>query len=247
MNAFSLENKTILITGATSGIGLEIVKEVIQAGGKVIATGRNQAKLKELQQEFKDAIEVFPADLTQQVAIEQLVEFCPKIDGFVNSAGIVQAQPIRYLTQQHLQETFAINFFAPVVLIGLLDRAKKINKKASFAFISSVSADQPHKGGTTYSASKASIDTFMKVLAMEYAHREIRANSIQPAMVQTPLYEEAKEQASHDSMNEHLSHYPLGIGEPKDVANAVIYLLSDASKWVTGTILKLDGGLLLGY
>ena len=114
-------------------------------------------------------------------------------------------------------------------------------------FISSISAQHPHKGGATYSSSKAALESFSKVVAMEYSHRRIRSNVVSPAMVKTPLYEKAAEDASHESMQAHVDKYPLGIGDPEDVANAIIYLLSDASRWVTGTKIVLDGGCLLGY
>lgn len=248
MQAFSLQHKTILVTGATSGIGRRIVEAIIEAGGNVVATGRDVEALKAIQTHYsEERITIVAADLTQADELSKLVISCPSLDGFVHSAGMVKSQPIRYLSREKMEETFGINFFAPVVLVGELDRAKKINKKASFVFISSVSSLHPHKGGTSYSASKAALDTFMKVLALEYAHRGIRANSISPGMVKTPLYEQAKELTSEESMAEHISHYPLGMGETEDVANAAIYLLSDASKWMTGTTITLDGGLLLGY
>ncbi len=248
MQAFSLQYKTILVTGATSGIGRRIVEAIIEAGGNVVATGRNKEALEKIQTQFSDKrVTIIVADLTQADELSALVTFCPSLDGFVHSAGMVKSQPIRYLSREKLEETFGINFFAPVALVSELDRAKKLNKKASFVFISSVSSLHPHKGGTSYSASKAALDTFMKVLALEYAHRGIRANSISPGMVKTPLYEQVKELASNESMAEHISHYPLGMGETEDVANAAIYLLSEASKWMTGSTITLDGGLLLGY
>lgn len=246
MNAFLLEKKTILVTGATSGIGKEIVLTIVKAGGLVIATGRNNDVLTELSN-ISANITTFQADLTKSEDILVLVEKCPALDGFVYSAGVVKSQPIRYLSKEKLNETFGINFFAPVELVSTLDKAKKINKKASFVFLSSIASEFPRKGGASYSASKIALEAFMKVMAMEYAHREIRANAIRPAMIKTPMYEEAKELAGHETMQAHISRYPLGIGETEDVANAVIYFLSDASKWTTGTTLTLDGGLLLGY
>lgn len=247
MNEFSLTDKIILVTGATSGIGVELVSKIILQGGKVVATGRKINVLQELENQFKESIETHCFDLTLQSDLEKLAKICPKIDGMVNCSGIVKSQPIRYVSQEHLEETFSINFFSPVILVGLLNRAKKINKNASFVFISSVAAQFPRKGGTAYSCSKAALESFTKVMAMEYAHKGIRANCLAPAMIETPMYLEARELAGHDTMDEHIQRYPLGIGKPKDVADAIIFLLSDASKWMTGTIIKLDGGLLLGY
>lgn len=248
MNDFTLHNKTIIITGATSGIGRKIVEYVVQAGAQVIATGRDKIALEEIQKEFPTAVlAIFSLDLTNEEEVAHLAETIPSIDGMVYSAGMVNSFPIRYLTTNKLMETFSINFFGAVELVAKLDKKKKLNKGASLVFMSSVSAMHPHKGGTAYSASKAALEAFVKVVALEYAHRAIRANAISPAMVKTPLYEKARELASADSMDEHLSHYLLGIGETTDVANAAVYLLSPASKWVTGTTITLDGGLLLGY
>ena len=247
MATFSLENKKILITGATSGIGSRVVEKVIEHGGNVFATGRNEKVLQDLQNKFASRFSYLSADLTQPAELQQIAINSPSLDGMVYSAGIVKPQPIRYLSRAKLEETMAINFYAPVELVAQLDQQKKWNKKASIAFISSLSAEHPHKGGTSYSASKSALDAFMKVVALEYSHREMRANSVAPGMVRTPLFEQASAQASAESMNEHLKHYPLGIGETDDVANAIIYLLSDASKWMTGQILTIDGGLLLGY
>ena len=248
MQAFSLQNKTVLVTGATSGIGRQIVASIAEAGGKIIATGRNKEALEAIHKQFpKNIVGIIVADLTQAGAIQKLVAECPSLDGFVYSAGIVKAQPIRYLTREKLDETFNINFYAPVALVSELDRAKKINKKASFVFLSSIASLHPHKGATSYSASKSALESFVKVLALEYAHRGIRANSISPGMVKTPMYDQAKEMAINEAVLKHVEQYPLGIGDTEDVANAVIYLLSDASKWMTGSTITLDGGLLLGF
>lgn len=247
MNPFSLNNKLILVTGATSGIGNQLVNSIISMGGKVIALGRNNTILEELKKQHKELISTFQIDLTNSIEIQQLVEKLPKIDGLVNSAGIVKSQPIRYLSSEKLEETFAINFNAVVELISSLDKNKKLNPHASIVFLSSVASLFPRKGSAGYSASKAAIEALMRVTAMEYAHRKIRANAIAPAMIKTPMYEEAKEFAGHDIMEAHIQQYPLGIGEPEDIANAAIYLLSDASKWMTGSTIILDGGLLLGW
>lgn len=248
MQAFSLQNKTVLVTGATSGIGRQIVASIAEAGGDIVATGRNKEALDAIQKEFsKNISKIIVADLTQSNAIQELVAACPPLDGFVYSAGIVKSQPIRYLTREKLDETFNINFYAPVAIVSELDRGKKMNKNASFVFLSSIASLHPHKGATSYSASKSALESFVKVIALEYAHRGIRANTISPGMVQTPMYEQAKEMAINEAVLKHVEQYPLGIGSPNDVANAVIYLLSDASKWMTGTTITLDGGLLLGF
>lgn len=245
---FSLEHKKILVTGATSGIGDQVVKSIVKMGGKVIISGRNTTQLNQLQNELGDSIpQSIVCDLTQEKEIEALASVIENVDGVVHCAGMVTPYPIRYLSFQKIDETMKLNFYSSVVLVGQLDRKKKLNKKSSLVFISSISSKHPHKGGTAYSAAKSALESFVKVAALEYAQKEIRANCVSPGMVNTPLYKKAAEDASHDTMQAHIDKYPLGIGEPEDVANAIIYLLSDASKWVTGTNIVLDGGVLLGY
>lgn len=245
---FHLTGKKILVTGATSGIGFQVVKSILAMGGVVIISGRNAEKLQQVREELgAGIIREIPCDLTQETAIENLADAVENLDGVVHCAGLVTPYPVRYLSFGKLDETMHLNFYAPAALTGQLDRKKKLSKGASMVFISSISAQHPHKGGTAYGASKSALESFSKVVAMEYSHRGIRSNTISPAMVNTPLYQKASEDAGHASMQEHIDKYPLGIGQPEDVANAVIYLLSEASRWVTGTNLVLDGGCLLGY
>ncbi|MGE0562687.1 MAG: SDR family NAD(P)-dependent oxidoreductase [Flavobacteriales bacterium] len=245
---FHITNKVILVTGATSGIGFQVVNSIIQMGGKVVVSGRNEEKLSSLKRELGDhIIQYIICDLVNEEEIIRLASEIVNLDGVVHCAGVVNPYPIRYLTFSKIDETMKLNFYSSVSLIANLDKNKKLMKEASIVFISSISAQHPHKGGTVYSASKAALESFSKVVAMEYSHKGIRSNVVAPAMVKTPLYEKASKDASHESMKAHVDKYPLGIGAPEDVASAVVYLLSDASKWITGTNLTLDGGCLLGY
>ncbi|MCB0381354.1 MAG: SDR family oxidoreductase [Flavobacteriales bacterium] len=245
---FHLTDKLILVTGSTSGIGSQVVKSIILMGGRVVVSGRNQGKLDELQAEYGESIlQCIKCDLTDEKEIENLAFSIENIDGVVHCAGVVNPYPVKYLSFEKMDETMKLNFYSPVSLIAFLDRKKKLKRNASLVFVSSISAQYPHKGGAAYSSSKAALESFSKVIAMEYSHKGIRSNVVAPAMVKTPLYEKASEDASHESMQAHIDKYPLGIGMPDDVANAVIYLLSDASRWVTGTNIVLDGGCLLGY
>lgn len=245
---FHITNKVILVTGATSGIGSQVVKSIIQMGGKVVVSARNIEKLEAIKSELgENIIQNIPCDLTKEEEIEFLANEIKTIDGVVHCAGLVTPYPIRYLSFEKLNETMHLNFYSSVALIGFLDRKKKLQKGASIVFISSISSQFPHKGGSAYGASKAALETFSKVVALEYASKGIRSNCVSPGMVNTPLYEKASEDASHETMQAHIDKYPLGIGQPEDVANAIIYLLSDASRWVTGTNIILDGGVLLGY
>lgn len=245
---FHLHNKIFLVTGSTSGIGSQVVKSIIEMGGKVVVSGRNIEKLNLLVKDYGESInQVISCDLVEEEEIKNLANQIGAIDGVVHCAGLVKPYPIRYLSFKKLDETMKLNFYSSVNLIAQLDQKKKLNKKSSLVFISSISSKHPHKGGAAYSASKAGLESFVKVAALEYASRGIRANLVSPGMVNTPLYEKAADDASHETMQAHIDKYPLGIGQPEDVANAIIYLLSGASKWVTGTNIVLDGGVLLGY
>jgi NAD(P)-dependent dehydrogenase (short-subunit alcohol dehydrogenase family) len=127
----------------------------------------------------------------------------------------------------------------------LLIKKKKVNKGASFVFISSISAKHPYIGGSMYTGSKSALETFSKVLALELKSKLVRSNCIAPAMVKTEMYEKGIEKGSKEFMEEHIAKYPFGAGEPEDLAQAICFLLSDASRWINGITLTMDGGFLL--
>jgi NAD(P)-dependent dehydrogenase (short-subunit alcohol dehydrogenase family) len=247
MTAFHLHNKTILVTGASSGIGRQVAISICEMGGNVIITGRNETRLQETFSLLKTGNNLLiKADLLIEGDIQQLLDKLPMIDGVVNCAGTVNPLPVKFLSFRKIDEIFDINYKVQVTLIAQITRQKKLNKCASIVFLSSISASHPHKGGALYSGSKAAIEAFSKVVALEFFPQKIRSNCICPAMVKTPMYDKAEAQGTKEQMDEHVNKYPLGVGTPEDVANAAIYLLSDASKWITGTTITLDGGFLLG-
>lgn len=246
MSPFQLNNKTILVTGASSGIGRQVAISISNMGGNVILTGRNINELKHtLSKLSKGDHLIFSCDLLNDIERKQLIEKIPGIDGVVNSAGVVKPFPIKFITQDKIDETLNINYEIPLLLMAELSKSKKLNKNSSVVFLSSISGQHPHKGGALYSASKAAIESLSKVFALENYHLGIRSNCISPAMVKTEMYEEAEKGMSKESMDEHVNQYPLGVGYPEDVANAAIFLLSDASRWITGINITLDGGFLL--
>lgn len=247
MNHFQLNNKTIFITGASSGIGQQTAITVSELGAKVIITGRNKERLTETLSLLKgNNHEMIVADLLNDSERENLIGKLSLIDGIVHCAGFVKPYPIKFISNDKINETFDINFKAQVLLMAGISKKKLLKKNASIVFMSSISAQHPHKGGTLYSASKAAVESFSKVMALEFYNLGIRSNCISAAMVKTPMYEYAEKDASKEVMDAHVNKYPLGVGEPIDIANAAVFLLSDASKWVTGTTIVLDGGFLLG-
>ena len=247
MTPFHLHNKTILVTGASSGIGRQIALSICEMGGNVVITARDKKRLEETFKNLKGKNNSsITADLLNQNDLSALVNHIPMLDGIVHCAGIVKPFPVKFLSEEKIQETFQTNYNIQVILMAQITRQKKINKNASIVFLSSISATHPHKGGALYSASKAAIESLSKVIALEFYPQGIRSNCLSPAMVKTPMYDYAEKGASKETLDEHVNKYPLGIGSPADVANAAVFLLSDASKWITGITITLDGGLLLG-
>lgn len=244
---FHLDKKTILVTGASSGIGRQVCISASRMGATIILSGRNETRLNEtLSQLEGNGHSVIAADLLQPGAREQLAKTIAPVDGFVHCAGFVKPFPVKFLDQARIDETLNINYESLVLFAAALLKEKKIAANASLVFLSSISGNHPHKGGAMYASSKAALEAFAKVLALELYPGGVRVNCISPGMVKTPLYDKAELDSSKEVMDAHVNRYPLGVGYPEDVANAVIYLLSPASRWVTGINLTLDGGFLLG-
>lgn len=244
-SAFSLHNKTILITGASSGLGRSTAIECSRIGASLILIGRNEQRLSETKEKCKEGSCVLEIlDLNNEEKVNSFVENTRKIDGLVNSAGIVNTQPFRFLKDESLKNIFNTNFFAPVALIQKLLKRKKIKNGSSIVFFSSISGPEvTYLGSSAYSASKASITGIAKTMALELASKKIRVNCLLPGMIRTDLLSNID--ATSEDLEKDEAKYPLGYGAPIDVANASIFLLSDASKWITGSNLKLDGGLTL--
>ena len=247
MTPFHLQHKTILVTGASSGIGQQVAISISEMGANVVITGRNEGRLMDTFKKLKNTNhQQIIADITNESDLQQMIKVVPMLDGIVHCAGVVKPFPIKFISKEKIKETFTVNYEAQVELMAQITRNKKLNKRASIVFISSISAAHPHKGGALYAGSKAALESFSKVIALEFYTMGIRSNCIAAAMVKTPMYDYSEQNASKETMDEHTNKYPLGVGEPTDVANATIFLLSDASKWVTGTTITLDGGFLLG-
>jgi NAD(P)-dependent dehydrogenase (short-subunit alcohol dehydrogenase family) len=246
MTPFHLNNKIILITGASSGIGQEAAISISKMGGTLVLTGRDKKKLEETLSLLEGSgHQLIAADLLNETERNKLIDEMPAVNGVVHSAGIVTPYPIKFIDQHKINETLNINYEIPVLLMAGIIRKKKILAKGSVVFLSSISAQHPHLGGTLYAGSKAALEAFSKVVALELFPLEVRSNCISPGMVKTPLYDNAEKEISKESMDKHVSLYPLGVGLPQDVANTIIFLLSDASRWITGINIILDGGYLL--
>ncbi|MBQ9174354.1 MAG: SDR family oxidoreductase [Bacteroidales bacterium] len=244
-NPFSLENKTILVTGASSGIGQATAIECSKIGARVVITGRNPERLQQTfsQLEGDGHIQIV-ADLTEDSDIERLAGDVPELDGLVNNAGIGHTSLVRFIKKEDIEKVFMTNEFAPMLLTKSLLKKKKITRGASLVFTASIAAFSNALGNSLYSASKAGICAFMRSCAKELADKKIRANAICPGMVETKLIRGGA--LSEDDLSKDMEKYPLKrYGRPEEIAFAAIYLLSDAASWITGTSLVIDGGKLL--
>ena len=242
-NPFSLEGKTILVTGASSGIGRSIAIACSKMGANVLVNGRNESRLKETLQLLEgESNKIVVADLSNSVKVTEMVTELPKLDGIVHCAGIGQRVLCKQLQERDLDEMMDVNFKAPVMLQTELLKQKKINKAASIVFIASIAADSPTVGNSMYSASKGAIISYANCLSIELAPRLIRVNCISPAMVWTDLI--FKGGITEEELREDENKYPLKrYGTPEDIANLSIYLLSDASSWMTGSNIRISGGV----
>lgn len=241
-NPFSLNGKTILVTGASSGIGRAVAVACSKMGAHVIINGRNITKLNETCALMgKDSTTIISGDLTDFVRLESMTKAFPRFDGIVHCAGIGQRIPCKQITADDIESLMDINYKAPVLLTSSLLQQKKINKGASIIFLASIASWSPSIGNAGYSASKGAIISYANCLALELAPRQIRVNCISPAMVWTELIFNGG--VTEEELQEDEKNYPLKrYGKPEDIANLAIYMLSDASCWMTGSNVKINGG-----
>lgn len=250
MQDFLLNNKTILITGASSGIGKATAILSSQMGANVVIHGRDIERLNQTYSQLNTSgkHQIIQADLSHTNELMDFVKQCPSLDGIVHCAGIVKPVPVKFIQPKHIEEMFSINYNSVVLINSYLLQQKKMNNGASIVLISTISIQHSYFGGALYISSKGALEAYARSLALEVVSKKIRVNTLSPAMVHTEIYENTlKSTLNEDHAKKYASTYPLGIGEPIDVANSIVFLLSSASKWITGTVIKMDGGLTLGY
>jgi NAD(P)-dependent dehydrogenase (short-subunit alcohol dehydrogenase family) len=244
MNPFDLTGKSILVTGASSGLGRQCAITASNHGASVIITGRNQQRLLETYEQLSGSGHHWLlADLTIEMDIDTLVRQLPQLNGVVYSTGISDLSPARYIKAEDIAKTFDISFNASVLLTSQLLAKKKLEKNAcSLVFISTISTRYPFVGGAMYISAKAALESYAKVLALELAPKGIRSNSISPAFVRTPMLDDTAEKYSNEAVKKIEEQQLLGLGEPEDVANTVVFFLSDAARWITASNLIVGGG-----
>ncbi|WP_270429746.1 SDR family oxidoreductase [Butyricimonas virosa] len=248
-NPFSLEGKTILVTGASSGIGRGIAVECSKMGAKMVINGRNLERLNETLSMLEgDGHIAIQADLSSQDDIDKVVAECPEINGVVHSAGIPKICGVKNIKRDLLQEIVNVNELAPILLTSGLLKKKKLVKKSSVVFIASMSGVFiGNTGEAPYDATKGALAGFTKSAAYELAAQGTRVNTICPGLVPTSILSLSNEMFSEEQLKETMyGRYPLKrVGTTQDIAHGAVYLLSDASTWVTGINLLIDGGYCL--
>lgn len=245
-NPFSLQGKTILITGASSGIGRATAIECSKMGAAVIITGRNKMRLEETCSLMEgDGHSVQVSDLSDEREIDKLVETIPHINGLVNNAGKTVQSLVQFVNHSSIDDIFKINTVAPILLTQKILKQKKISKGGSIVFTGSISGTSVVGGGNSlYSSSKGAIHGFMMNAALELAAKNIRVNEVCPGMIETHILEDGN--ITNEDLLLEKKRYPLKrFGKPEEVAFGIIYLLSDASLFVTGSSLVIDGGFTL--
>lgn len=243
MNPFSIDDKTILITGAASGIGRATALLCSEMGAQTVLLDINEEGLKQTVSQMKEGSAVYYAlSLTDYDKVVEVIGNFPKLDGVASNAGIVTSLLAKFSDIKEAERIFNVNTLSHIHLVQQLVAQKKLNKGASIVFTSSMSGVYCGlMGGSLYGASKAALVGYSKALAMELAPRGVRVNTIHPGMIVTPLTKGTA--LSQDVMDEDVKNYPLGrYGKPEEVAAAYVYLLSDATVWMTGSQLLIDGG-----
>jgi len=253
-NPFSLVGKNILITGASSGIGRSCAIECAKSGANLLLLGRDLTRLDEIMADVKNNrmshhgnASIHSIDLSSNLedlnsVVDEFASQHGRFDGLIHSAGIEKTMPLAGMRDSDYLSLFNINVIAGFQVAKVIAKRKNSNENSSFVFISSITALVGRKGIIGYSASKGALISGIKSMALELADRGIRANCISPGTILTPLLVKYLETLTPEEKVKRLDGYPLGIGAPEDIAYATQYLLSDASRWITGQNLIIDGG-----
>lgn len=243
-NFLSLKGKHILVTGASSGMGRVFAQMIAEQGGKVTLLARNEERLQQTMNSLSgDGHQICVCDLTDENQLKEAVGNMQGLDGVVLCAGINEYVPVKFVKQEKIERMFQTNYFSQLILLQMLLKKKLVNKGASIVFISSVSSVMGVQGTLLYASSKGAINSAVRVLASELAGQKIRVNAILPGIVRTEMLSGTN--IDEETFTKQEAQYPLGLGTPHDVGNAVLFHLSEASRWLTGQCMIIDGGMTL--
>lgn len=247
-NIYSLHSRNVLITGASSGIGRQCAISCSRMGARLILIGLEPDKLEQTVEQLDGTGHMFFAqDITEYEKLDQIikesVEKTGPIHGYIHSAGIEMSRPLKVLKPENFEKVIAVNAIAAFEIIRILSKMKNLpSEGASYIMISSVMGVLGDVGNTAYCSSKGALLSAGKAIALELAPKKVRVNCILPGVVETEMSKQLFLTISEESKKSILKMHPLGLGKPEDVANSCIFLLSDASRWITGTNFFVDGG-----
>lgn len=243
-NPFAIEGKNILVTGATSGIGRATAIECARMGANVILNGRNVSRLEETLRMMCDVEKhhIISADLTDEEQVIALIEQCPIVDGLACCAGVANMNPFAFVSQEEIERVFHVNCFAPFMLVNRLLKSKRLVKGSSVVFVSSVDGPKiVHAGNSVYSGSKSALVGLARNMAIDLAGKKIRVNCVLPGTTDTPMIHTGS--ATDESLAETAKSLPMKrFAQPEEIANVIIFLLSNAASYITGTEITVDGG-----
>lgn len=236
----------IILTGATSGIGLETLKQLVEKNHTVYAIGRDFSKIDSYIQENKKQIKNYIFDFVNVQDIEKLFSDFQikdeKFDGLIHCAGIEETIPLTLYTPDKIKQIYSINVFAGIELLRHFTKKKYSNDGASIVFLSSVMGALGQPGKIGYCSTKSAVLGMVKAGALEFAKRKIRVNAVLPGVVNTPMTQKLFTHIGEDRIKQITEMHPLGLGEVTDVAPIILFLLSENSKWITGQNFVIDGG-----
>lgn len=246
-NPFSLRGKRILVTGASSGIGRQCAIDFSKAGAQVLLIARNTARLRETKDMMEGAgHSMIPLDLTHfdgiPECIEGFVDENGKLDGLVNCAGISTTLPLKQMSAEKVNEFLNVNVTSAIELTREVVKVKNMNACGSVIFFSSIMGCVGESGKSLYSLTKGALIAAARSLACELAKRQIRVNCVSPGAILTPINANLPHMAYPEQRKQLESKHLLGLGQTTDISNGCMYLLSDASRWMTGQNLVIDGG-----
>ena len=243
-NLLSLQGKHILVTGASSGMGRVFARMIAAQGGILSLLARNEERLEQTLSSLEGEGHCkFVCDITDGNMLKDMVGQMEKLDGIVLCAGINDYVPVKFIKQEKIDRIFQTNYFSNLILLQMVLKKKLVNKGASIVFISSVSSLMGVPGTLLYASSKGAVNSAVRVLASELAGQRIRVNAICPGIVRTEMLSGTN--IDEETFVKQEVQYPLGLGTPEDVGSAVLFHLSDASRWLTGQCMVMDGGFTL--